>query len=243
MLFFKRSMFSLRTKLAMVLIGFCWVVSPQALAQSASPVQKYPERPIRIIVPFPAGDGIDIQARQIAQHLTEQWSQPVLVDNRSGAGTLIRTEATAKSAADGYTLLLVTTTFAINPSLHPKVPYDPIKDFTPLIQLTSIPLVLVAGNSFPPNNLTEVIALGKQKPGQLSIGNSGLGTSAHIAMELMRMNSKMDFVHVPYKGIPPAMVDLLSGQLNLLSTSPAQDRKSTRLNSSHIPLSRMPSSA
>ena len=135
MLFFKRSMFSLRTKLAMVLIGFCWVVSPQALAQSASPAQKYPERPIRIIVPFPAGDGIDIQARQIAQHLTEQWGQPVLVDNRPGAGTLIGTEAAAKSAADGYTLLLVTTTFAINPSLHPKVPYDPIKDFTPLIEL------------------------------------------------------------------------------------------------------------
>lgn len=216
------------TAVGIISIGISLGFSPQVMAQTAGSLQKYPERPIRIIVPFPAGDGIDIQARQIAQHLTEKLGQPVLVDNRPGAGTLIGTEAAVKAPADGYTILLVTTTYAINPSLHPKVPYDPIKDFTPLIQMTSIPLVLVAGNNFPANNLTEVIALSKQKPGQLSIGNSGLGTSAHIAMELMRMSSKMDFVHIPYKGIPPAMIDLLSGQLNMLSTSPAQVMGSIR---------------
>lgn len=197
-------------------------------AQAQSPAAKYPERPIRIIVPFPAGDGIDMQARLIGQHLTEKWGQQVLVENRPGAGTLIGTEAAVKAPADGYTILLVTTTYSINPSLHPKVPYDPLKDFTPLIQTTAIPLIVVASPTFPPNNLNEVIALARQKPGTMSMGNSGIGTSAHIAMELLRMAAKLDYVHVPYKGIPPAMVDLLSGQLNMLSTSPAQVMGSIR---------------
>lgn len=197
-------------------------------AQAQSPAAKYPERPIRIIVPFPAGDGIDIQARLIGQHLTEKWGQQVLVENRPGAGTLIGTEAAVKAPADGYTILLVTTTYSINPSLHPKVPYDPLKDFTPLIQTTAIPLIVVASPTFAPNNLNEVIALARQKPGTMSMGNSGIGTSAHIAMELLRMAAKLDYVHVPYKGIPPAMVDLLSGQLNMLSTSPAQVMGSIR---------------
>ena len=191
-------------------------------AQAQSTIQKYPERPIRIIVPFPAGDGIDIQARLIGQHLSERFGQQVLVDNRPGAGTLIGTEAAVKAPPDGYTILLVTTTYTINPSLHPKVPYDPLKDFTPLIQTTAIPLIVVGSPQFAPNNLAEVINLARQKPGQMSMGNSGIGTSAHIAMELLRMSAKLDYVHVPYKGIPPALVDLMSGQLNMLSTSPAQ---------------------
>ena len=190
--------------------------------------QKYPERPLRIIVPFPAGDGIDLQARLIGQQLAERLGQQVLVDNRPGAGTLIGTEAAVKAPADGYTILLITTTFAINPSLHPKVPYDPQKDFTPLIQTTAIPLIVVASNQFAPNNLPEMLALAKQKPGQLSMGNSGIGTSAHIAMELLRMSAGIQYVHVPYKGIPPALIDLISGQLNMLSTSPAQVMGSIR---------------
>ncbi len=183
---------------------------------------EYPDRPIRIIVPFPAGDGLDIQARMIGQKLSERLGQPVVIDNKPGAGTLIGVEAAAKSPGDGYTLLLVTTTYAINPSLRDKVPYDPLKDFIPLIQTTAIPLVVVASNSFAPNNFSEVMALSKQKPGELTMGNSGMGTAAHIGMELLNSAAGIKFIHVPYKGIPPAMTDLISGRLQLLCTSPAQ---------------------
>ena len=184
--------------------------------------QQYPDKPIRIIVPFPAGDGIDIQARLIGQHLTDRWKQQVLVDNRPGAGTLIGTELATKAPGDGYTILLVTTTFTINPSLHAKVPYDPLRDFAPLIQTTAIPLIVVGSPSFAPNNFQEVMALAKSKPNFVTMGNSGMGTSAHIAMAMVDSMAGTQFVHVPYKGIPPAVVDLISGQLQLLVTSPAQ---------------------
>ena len=184
--------------------------------------QQYPDKPIRIIVPFPAGDGIDIQARLIGQHLTDRWKQQVLVDNRPGAGTLIGTELATKAPGDGYTILLVTTTFTINPSLHAKVPYDPLRDFAPLIQTTAIPLIVVGSPSFAPNNFQEVMALAKSKPNFVTMGNSGMGTSAHIAMAMVDSMAGTQFVHVPYKGIPPAVVDLMSGQLQLLVTSPAQ---------------------
>ena len=182
----------------------------------------YPERPIRIIVPFPAGDGLDLQARMIGQRLTERWGQQVIVDNKPGAGTLIGVEAASKAPADGYTLLLVTTTYAINPSLREKVPYDPIKDFAPLIQTTAIPLVVVGSNKFAPSNFADVLALARQQPATLTMGNSGIGTAAHIGMELLDSAAGVKVVHVPYKGIPPAMVDLISGDLQMLCTSPAQ---------------------
>lgn len=193
-----------------------------AFAGAAAAQSSYPDKPIRIIVPFPAGDGIDIQARLIGQRLTERWGQQVVVDNRPGAGTLIGTEAATKAAADGYTILLVTTTFTINPSLHAKVPYDPIRDFTPLIQSTAIPLILVGSNAFAPSTLREVVEAAKKQPGKIAYGSSGVGTAAHVAMELIAGQSGIDVVHVPYKGIPPAVVDLNSGQLPMLITSPAQ---------------------
>lgn len=183
---------------------------------------QYPDRPIRIIVPFPAGDGIDIQARLIGQHLSDRLKQQVLVDNRPGAGTLIGTEAAVKAPGDGYTILLITTTFAINPSLHPKVPYDPIKDFTPLVQNTAIPLIVVSSPAFPANSFVEAMAMAKAKPNHVTMGNSGMGTSAHIAMAMMDSMAGVKFLHVPYKGIPPAVIDLIGGQLNMLVTSPAQ---------------------
>lgn len=189
-----------------------------ASAQGAWPT----ERPIRIIVPFPAGDGLDVQARTIGQRLAERLGQQVLVDNRPGAGTLIGVEAAAKSPPDGYTILLVTTTYAINPSLREKVPYDPVKDFTPLIQSTAIPLVVVGSPKFAPNTFTEVLALAKQRPGQLTMGNSGIGTAAHVGMELLDSMAGIKFNHVAYKGIPPALTDLISGDLQMLVTSPAQ---------------------
>jgi tripartite-type tricarboxylate transporter receptor subunit TctC len=192
------------------------------LSITSAMAQQYPDKPIRIIVPFPAGDGIDIQARLIGQHLTDRWKQQVLVDNRPGAGTLIGTELAAKAPGDGYNILLVTTTFTINPSLHQKVPYDPIKDFTPLIQTTAIPLIVVGSPAFAPNDFKEVIAMAKAKPNFVTMGNSGMGTSAHIAMAMVDSMAGTQFVHVAYKGIPPAVVDLISGQLQLLVTSPAQ---------------------
>lgn len=189
---------------------------------------QYPDRPIRIIVPFPAGDGLDIQARLIGQKLSERLGQQVIVDNKPGAGTLIGVEAAAKSPGDGYTLLLVTTTYAINPSLRAKVPYDPIKDFVPLIQTTAIPLVVVASNGFGPGSFADVLALARQKPGEMTMGNSGLGTAAHIAMELLDSAAGIKFIHVPYKGIPAAMGDLTTGRLQMLCTSPAQVMSSIR---------------
>jgi tripartite-type tricarboxylate transporter receptor subunit TctC len=192
------------------------------LGLSAAAWGAYPDRPLRIIVPFPAGDGLDLQARMIGQRLTERWGQQVVVDNKPGAGTLIGVEAASKAPADGYTLLLVTTTYAINPSLRDKVPYDPIKDFAPLIQTTAVPLIVVGSPKFAPDNLAQVLALARQKPGTLTMGNSGIGTAAHIGMELLDNAAGVKVVHVPYKGIPPAMIDLISGDLQMLCTSPAQ---------------------
>jgi len=192
------------------------------VVSSVAGAQQYPDKPIRIIVPFPAGDGIDIQARLVGQQLTERWKQPVLVDNRPGAGTLIGTDAGAKAPGDGYTILVVTTAFTINPSLHPKVPYDPLKDFAPLIQTTAIPLIVVASNSFAPNSLPEMIALAKKGGAQLTMGNSGIGTAAHVSMEQLDSLLGLKLLHVPYKGIPAAVIDLVGGQLQMLVTSPAQ---------------------
>ena len=183
---------------------------------------QYPDRPIRIIVPFPAGDGLDVQARLIGQKLSERLGQQVVIDNKPGAGTLIGMDAAVKSPGDGYTIVLVTTTYAINPALRDKVPYDPLKDFTPVIQSTAIPLLVVASNGFAAQNFGEVLAMARKKPGELTMGNSGLGTAAHIGMELLNTMAGVKFTHVPYKGIPPAMTDLISGRLQMLCTSPAQ---------------------
>ena len=202
-------------KIATWLAGLTLVASGAAWAQ-------YPDRPIRIIVPFPAGDGLDVQARLIGQKLSERLGQQVVIDNKPGAGTLIGMDAAVKSPGDGYTIVLVTTTYAINPSLRDRVPYDPLKDFTPVIQSTAIPLVVVASSAFSVNSFAEVLAQAKRKPGEFTMGNSGLGTAAHIGMELLNGMAGVKFTHVPYKGIPPAMADLISGRLQMLCTSPAQ---------------------
>jgi tripartite-type tricarboxylate transporter receptor subunit TctC len=163
-----------------------------------------------------------VQARLIGQKLAERLGQQVVIDNKPGAGTLIGMDAAVKSPGDGYTIVLVTTTYAINPSLRDKVPYDPLKDFTPVIQSTAIPLLVVASNGFAAQNFAEVLAMARKKPGELTMGNSGLGTAAHIGMELLNSMAGVKFTHVPYKGIPPAMTDLISGRLQMLCTSPAQ---------------------
>jgi tripartite-type tricarboxylate transporter receptor subunit TctC len=193
-----------------------------AAALFCSAALAYPDKPLRLIVPFPAGDGLDTQARMIADRLGPKLGQKVIVDNRPGAGTLIGVEAAKQATGDGHTLLLVTTTYAINPALRAKVPYDPINDFLPVIQTTAIPLVVVGSPSFAPNNFAEVLALARQQPGKLTMGNSGIGTAAHVGMELLDSMAGVKFNHVAYKGIPPAMTDLIGGQLQMLCTSPAQ---------------------
>jgi tripartite-type tricarboxylate transporter receptor subunit TctC len=193
-----------------------------AAALFCSAAMAYPDKPLRLIVPFPAGDGLDTQGRMIADRLGARLGQKVIVDNRPGAGTLIGVEAAKQAAGDGHTLLLVTTTYAINPALRLKVPYDPATDFLPVIQTTAIPLVVVGSPSFAPNNFAEVLALARQQPGKLTMGNSGMGTAAHVGMELLDSMAGIKFNHVAYKGIPPALTDLIGGQLQMLCTSPAQ---------------------
>lgn len=211
---------SLRNGLAALVLALVGSLAP--LVAQAQAAQRFPEKPIHIIVPFTAGDANDVQMRTLGRHLSARWGQPVIVENKPGAGTMIATEYVAKAPPDGHTLLFITTSFSINPGLYPKVPYDPRKDFVPLIQTVSIPLIMVGSPQFAPNNVGEVIAYAKQNPGKVSVANSGTGTFGHIGMELLRSITGINFIHVPYKGIPPAMVDLLSGQVNLMATSPAQ---------------------
>ena len=204
------------------MIRRAFLLAASLLCSTAFAQGNWPDKPIRLIVPFPAGDGLDIQARTIGQRLSERLGQQVIVDNRPGAGTLIGLEAALKAPADGHTMVLVTTTYVINPSLREKVPYDPVKDFTPVIQSTAIPLIVVGSPRFAPNDFREVLSLAKEKPGQLTMGNSGIGTSAHVGMAMLDSMAGITFNHVAYKGIPQAFTDLVSGDLNMLVTSPAQ---------------------
>ena len=192
-----------------------------ALCASASTyAQTYPTRTVRIIVPFTPGGGADIQGRGLAQKLTERFGQQVIVDNRPGGGTVLATELTAKAPADGYTMLLVTTTFAINASLR-KVPYDIIRDFTPVIHLTAQPNMVAAHPSLPANTPRELIKLARERPNALTYGSAGAGTAAHVSMELMQMMSGAKLTHVPYKGASQGLLDLMSGEVTLFVTPPA----------------------
>jgi tripartite-type tricarboxylate transporter receptor subunit TctC len=177
----------------------------------------FPNKPMRIVVPFPAGGTTDILARAVAQQLTQAWGQQVIVDNRPGAGGNIGSELVAKSAPDGYTLLMGTVgTHAINPSLYAKMPYDHVRDFAPVILVAGVPNVLVVHPSVPANNVAELIAWGKANPGKLNFASSGSGTSIHLAGELFRVQTGIQMTHVPYKGSAPAIQDLLGGQVQLM---------------------------
>lgn len=193
-----------------------------AAACIAAPVlaQNYPTRPVRIIIPFTPGGGSDIQGRALAQRLTERLGQQVIVENRPGAGTVLATEFASKAPADGYTVLFVTTTFAINPSLR-KVPYDILKDFSPLIYLTAQPNMIAAHPSLPANHPRDLLRIAKERPNALTYGTAGAGTAAHVSMELMQMMSGAKLTHVPYKGGAQGIVDLMSGQIALFVTPPA----------------------
>jgi tripartite-type tricarboxylate transporter receptor subunit TctC len=192
-----------------------------ALAGPAAAQQDYPNKPIRFITPFPPGGSTTIVARLIGQKLTESWGQQVLVDNRPGGNTIIGTEALAKSAPDGYTIILTQTNHVINALLLPNLPYDSIKDFTPVATVASGEYVLVVGPSVPAGNLQELIALAKSKPGQLNYASAGNGGITHLATELLNMMAGIQTQHIPYKGSAPAMIDIIGGQVQMYICSPA----------------------
>jgi tripartite-type tricarboxylate transporter receptor subunit TctC len=185
-------------------------VAPHAVAQS------YPAKPITIVVPYPPGGPTDIVARLVGQKLSERVGQQVVIDNRPGAGGNVGAALVARAAPDGYTLLLGTTAHAINPSVFTTLNYNFVKDFSPVILLTSLPLVVVTNAALPVKNIQELIALAKSKPNQLAYASSGNGQSTHLAAELFKTMAGVSMTHVPYKGSAPALTDLAGGQVSVM---------------------------
>lgn len=182
--------------------------------------QAYPSKPIRFILPYPPGGSTSTLARLVGQKLTESWGQQVIVDNRGGASTIIGTETLVKSAPDGYTILLVATTHVINPLLL-RTPYDAIKDFAPVATLGRREVVLVVTPSVPANNLQELIALAKSRPGQLNYGTPGAGGIIHVVTELFQMMAGVKMHHIPYKGTGPVLTDVMGGHIQLYFSPPS----------------------
>ena len=188
-----------------------------ALAAGIASAQAYPSKPIRFVVPYPAGGPLDTVARLLGQKVSESVKQPVIVDNKPGAGGNIGAEIVAKSPPDGYTIVMgALATHAINPTLYKSIPYDPIKDFTPITQVAATPNILVVHPSVPAANVREFIAYAKANPGKLSFGSGSIGSGGHLAGELFKTMAGVDMVHVPYKGAAPAMQDLIGGQIHLM---------------------------
>jgi len=192
-----------------------WFSVPALAAVSAlASAQEYPHKTIRMIVPFPAGGPTDIIARTVGQKLTESMGQAVVIDNRGGSGGNIGTEIVAKSAPDGYTLLMAIVSHAINPSLYSKLPFDPVKDFSPITRTGAATIIFVASPSIGAKSIKDLIALAKAKPRELNFGSPGSGTPHHLAGELLKTAAGIDLIHIPYKGAAPAIADLLGGQVN-----------------------------
>ena len=178
--------------------------------------QAYPVRPVRIIVPFPPGGATDVMARVVAQKLSEFWEQQAIVENKPGASGSIGSELVTKSAPDGYTLLLQGTQHSINLSLYKQLPYDTLRDFTPVAYIAAAPFLLVLHPSVPADSVTALIAYIKTKPGGLNYGSSGVGGAAHLAGEMFKTAAGVQLTHIPYKGAAPAMADLLGGQVPMV---------------------------
>ena len=205
---------NIRCVLALLAIVATAIAAPLTFAQGAA---NYPAKPVRLVVPFPAGGTTDILARAVAQRLSEAWGQQVIVDNRPGAGGNIGSDLVAKAKPDGYTLLMGTVgTHAINPSLYRNMPYDHVKDFAPVILVAGVPNVLVVNPSLPVHSVPELIAYAKANPGKLNFASSGNGTSIHLSGELFKAMTGVEMTHVPYKGSAPALTDLIGGQVQLM---------------------------
>ena len=204
--------FEMRRRCMALIASAAALCVPAALPIAAQAQAAYPNKPIRLIVPFAPGGASDTLARMFGQKLTEAWGQPVVVDNRPGAGGNIGADAAARSPADGYTLLLAAAGFmAVNPSLYPKLTFDPGKDFTPLTLLVQAPLLLVVNPKLPIQNIRDFVDYAKTHPGKLSVGNGGNGTAQHLGGVYLASEGKLDVVHIPYKGSAPATTELLAG--------------------------------
>lgn len=191
------------------------LLSGWAAAQGA-----YPNRPVRVIVPFPAGQTTDMVARMLAQQFTESLGQSFYVDNKAGAGAIIGTEQAKNAVPDGYTLLMASSgPLAINPSLYPKLPYDTLKDFQSIGMVVVVAQFLVVNKDFPANNLKELIAYVKQNPGKVNFGSGGIGLTNHLTMELLKAATGMQITHVPYKGAPAALTAMITGEINMMFES------------------------
>jgi tripartite-type tricarboxylate transporter receptor subunit TctC len=193
-------------------------------AATAAFAQAYPARPVTFIVPFPPGGGTDISARTVAAKITQTWNKAggpsIVIENRGGAAGIVGTDAVARAKPDGYTLLIVNVGItSINPSLYPKLPYNPDAAFVPVSLICELPFVLMASPSFPPNSVKELVALAKANPDKVTYASSGSGGSPHLTAELFQIVTGTRMTHIPYKGGGPAMIDLMSGQVNLLFAS------------------------
>ena len=216
-----------RFKTALAALLFSLAIGSGAQVQSplAAAGQVYPVKPIRIVVPYPAGGGIDIISRVLGERLTQRLGQPVLIDNRPGGGTLLAADLVAKAAPDGYTLMITTdSTITINPHLYTRLPYDPVKDFVPVTQLLLLNQLLLANPAVPAGNLRELIAYAKANPGKLNYASYGSGSQPHLAMEMFKNQAGIDIVHVPYKGIPQAVPAALANEVQLTFSGAASSQ-------------------
>src|SRR3954465_11725863 len=195
----------------LIALVLCSIFVSAAGAQEA-----YPSRPVRFILPFPPGGGTDILGRVIAERLSANLGQPVVTENRGGAGGNVGAEAAARSTPDGYTIVLVAPSIAISPSLYSKLNYDPVKDFAPVSMVAAVPNVMITHPSVPAHNLAEFIALAKSKPDGMNFGSGGSGTSNHLAGELLNLVADIKLVHIPYKGVNLAMNGVLAGEVHLV---------------------------
>jgi len=194
--------------------GACVALSAVSLTATAQPNQNFPNKLIKIVVPFVPGGGSDSVARVLAKGMTEQLGQPVVVENRGGANTIIGTDYVAKAEPDGYTLLVCTTAFATNPSMY-KLPFDTVKDFAPVTMYMGAALILVINPNIPANNLNELIALAKAAPGKYTFASYGAGGPGHLAGELFKQLAGIDLLHIPYKGSAPSIADVVSGTASM----------------------------
>nr|WP_315595762.1 tripartite tricarboxylate transporter substrate binding protein [uncultured Cupriavidus sp.] len=202
------------TRLGLAATGACLALQP-ALLHAAESAASWPTRPVTIVVTYPPGGGADLMARLIAPGLGRELGQTVIVENRPGAGGQIGASYVAKAAADGYTLMVDASSYAVNPSLYPRLPYDPAKAFRAIGVLARYPNVLVANPAFPAATVKDVVALAKQKPGTVAFASSGNGSAQHLSGVLFEQRAGVDLLHVPYKGGGPAMTDVIAGQVPL----------------------------
>jgi len=200
-------------RLAALFVGLV-ALTVSAVTEAAD---SYPSKPLRMIITFPAGGPSDVVVRLVTQRMTEEWGHPVIIDNRGGAGGIVGTEVVAHAPPDGYTFLVGTAGgMTINPALHAKLSYDPFRDFAPVGMLVMNPQILIAHPSVPAKTVRELVQYAKERPGQLNFGSAGSGTATHLGLELLKLSTGMQAVHVPYKGGAPALTDLVGGQIQLL---------------------------